>query len=293
MAIRVAIANHKGGVGKSTTTLMLGEGLAMQGYQVLVLDLDPQAMASKVLIGITGIQEVANQKRTLGQLLSQFSSGKPAQLAKFRTRASDLVELRDAKDDRRVDLVASNRQLLKDLALLEAKIRACYPNHRLDVTLATLLADGLDRLDASYDVILFDCPAGAIPLAAAALRLSSHVIAPTNLEENSYSALTDFISVILEDDLGLGERLSVHVLITLYIANNPEQKHMLDQIQSGIYALNAFPRPIPQMTAIQRAEAHPGPGNYRGAREKYGSGLVEVDALAKAFVKRILKGKRT
>ena len=293
MAIRIAIANHKGGVGKSTTTLMLAEGLALRGFRVLVLDVDPQAMATKVLIGIAGLEEAARQRRTLGDLLGEFAAGNPAQLAKFRTRASDLVELRDAPPDRGcVDLIASNRDLLKNLASLEDKIRKCYPRQRTDVTLAQLLRDGLDRLDASYDVVLFDCPAGAVPLALAALRLSAHVIAPTNLEENSYSALKDFIHVILEDDLDLADKLNLYVLITMFVASNPMQKQMLDQIQSGVLKLNAIRRPVPQMTAIQRAEAHPGPGNFRRAREKYEGGLVEVEALAKAVTEQMIKGKR-
>jgi cellulose biosynthesis protein BcsQ len=269
---------------------MLAEGLALEGYRVLVFDLDPQAMASKVLIGITGLQEVAEQERTLLDLLKQFRSGNFAQLAQFvTTRASDLVELRDAPDAGCVDLIASNRELLSDLAALEAEIRDCYPDRRIDVTLAQLLKAGLDGLDASYDVILFDCPAGTEPLALVALRVSSHVIAPTNLEENSYSALIDFIRLIRKDAFGLAKQLSLHVLMTLFIANNPEQRRMLDQIQSDIYAFSAIPRPVPQMTAIQRAEAHPGPGSYRRAREKYGNALVEVHALASAIVERILK----
>jgi len=141
-------------------------------------------------------------------------------------------------------------------------------------------------------VMLFDCPAGTPPLALAALRLCSHVIASTNLEENAYSALTDFLRIILEDDLGLAGRLRVHVLPTMYMANNPEQRQMLDHIQGGIYGLNAFPRPVPMMTAIQRAEEHPGPGNYRSPREKYDQALIEVEALAKAVAERIIEGTR-
>ena len=66
MAKRIAIANHKGGVGKSTTTLMLAEGLALSGYRVLVVDLDPQAMSSKMLLGESGLEEAIKQGRTLG-----------------------------------------------------------------------------------------------------------------------------------------------------------------------------------------------------------------------------------
>lgn len=293
MAVRIAIANHKGGVGKSTTTMMLADGLALLGYRVLVLDFDPQAMISKVLLGISGLDAVERQRRTLGHLLQQLANGKAVQLAKYRTRASDLIPLRDATDGRGVDLVASNRNLLKDLGDLEDAIRALHRKHRIDVTLATLLEPQLLRLSAHYDVMLFDCPAGTPPLALAALRLATHAIAPTNLEQNAYSALTDFLHIILEDDLGLAGKLRVHVLPTMYQAQNPEQRRMLDHIQGGIYGLNAFTRPVPMMTAIQRAEDHPGPGNYRSPREKYDQALVEVEALARAVAERIMKGNKT
>ena len=52
MAVRIAVANPKGGVGKSTTAMMIAEGLALRvGARVLVLDMDPQAMVTKILIG--------------------------------------------------------------------------------------------------------------------------------------------------------------------------------------------------------------------------------------------------
>ena len=50
MAVRIAIANVRGGVGKSTTSMMLAEGLALKQLRVLVLDIDPQAMVSELLL---------------------------------------------------------------------------------------------------------------------------------------------------------------------------------------------------------------------------------------------------
>lgn len=288
MSTRIAIANHKGGVGKSTTTLMLAEGLALSGQRVLVLDLDPQAMASKTLLGQSGLQDAIKQGRTLAQLLGQFASGKEAQLARYRTQASDLVELRDATDGRGVDLVASNPDLLKELATLEARLRACYPKHRVDVTLANLLGSALQQVEQNYGVVLFDCAAGAMSLSHAAIRLSADVIAPTNLEENAFSAVRDFIKFIVEEDLNASS-VRVHPLMTMYMAGNPAQRQMLDLIRTGVLGLKELPRPIPHSTAIQRAEAHPGRGHYRRAREKYDSALAEVHALATSVVEQIIE----
>ena len=276
-------------MGKSTTTLMLAEGLALTGYRVLVVDLDPQAMSSKMLLGESGLEEAIKQGRTLGHLLKQFAAGKPPQISKYVLRASDLAELRDASDGRGVDVIASNPELLKDLADLEHKLRSCYPDVRIDITLTQLLGKALKPVEANYDVVIFDSAAGSMPLSHCAVRLSQDVLAPTNLEDNAYSALRDFLRVIVEEDLGLANLRGVHVLMTMFMASNPLQQQMLDQIRGGILGLNEIPRPVPHSTAIQRAGAHPGRGNFRRAREKYTTALPDVTALANAVVERIIE----
>lgn len=291
MAIKIAIANHKGGVGKSTTAMMLAEGLALAGFRVLVLDFDPQAMVSKELLGHVGLDAAVSDNRSLGRLLTAFAAGNSLPLSGLRVRASDLIELRDAQDQRCVHIVPSHTALLADLGKLEDAIRAKGRGARADVLLAALLEPELQRIDKSYDVMLFDCPAGAVPLLQAPVRLADHVLAPTNLEVNSYSALADFMRLILNDDLGLANRVTVHVLLTMYDAGNPAQRQALDQISSGVFRVNAFPRPVPQSTAIQRAAAHAGPGGFRTAREKYGTALSEVIALTSAVTDRIIKGR--
>ena len=66
MAIRIAIANHKGGVAKSTTTMMVAEGLALQhGLRVLVIDMDPQCSVSTMLLSREGADEQADKQRTM------------------------------------------------------------------------------------------------------------------------------------------------------------------------------------------------------------------------------------
>jgi cellulose biosynthesis protein BcsQ len=267
---------------------MLAEGLALAGKRVLVLDLDPQAMASKTLIGQSGLQDAIKEGRTLAHLLAQFAGGKPAQLARYRTAASDLVELRDANDGRAVDLVPSNPDLLRELSTLEDRLRVCYPERRVDITLAHLLGASLAAIEGNYDVVLFDCAAGAMSLSHAAIRLSSDVITPTNLEENAFSAVRDFLKFIVNEDLGASD-VRVHPLMTMYMAGNPAQRQMLDLIRTGVLGLKELPRTIPHSTAIQRAEAHPGRGNYRRAREKYDSALPDVHALAGSVIERIIK----
>ncbi|MCA9180977.1 MAG: ParA family protein [Planctomycetales bacterium] len=291
MAIRIAIANHRGGVGKSTTTMMLAEGLALRGSRVLVVDIDPQGMASRLLLGRSGVAEAVTQKRTIGDLLMRLAARQPVQLAAHQVIGSDLIELRNQSQTAGcVDVVpADDQTLVQEMRRIEDALRRISTKHRLDVILAKLLSPMLEQHDKNYDFIVFDCSAGTPPLALAALRVSTEVIAPTNLEDNSFSSLMVFIRTILGDDLGLAGRLRVHILPTLYIATNTEQTRLLEYIRNESHSLNAITRPISHSVAIQRAAEHPGSGALRRAREKYGAALAEVEALAGTILSRILE----
>lgn len=287
MAIKVAVANPKGGVGKSTTTLMVAEGLALK-YQahVLVVDMDPQAGATKTFLGYGALDQLTSAEIGLAHILRGWSKGRNVRIASHCVRASDLVELRERRDGL-IDIVPSNHELLGEVGALESTIGKLKRRQRVDIILAGLLAGALKPVESSYDVVLFDCPAGAVPLAHAAIRTSEHLIAPTTLEENSYTTLSDFFRFILTDDLGLFAQLQVHPLITMYHAGNPTQRQMLDHLNAGAYDLKVIPRPIPFATAIQNAQMHPGPGSYRYLREKYGTSTTDLEALAVAIAQRI------
>ena len=288
MASRVAIANHKGGVAKSTTALMIAEGLALfQGLRVLVIDMDPQSSVSSMLLSAQGADAAAAKGRSLSHLLAHLADGQAIHLSRLlSTKTSDIIELRDAHDQRRVDLIASRRQLLADLAGIEDRLRTVYPG-RLDVALAERLAPAFDRLNKSYDVILFDCPAGTGPLSLAAIRLSRLVIAPTVLDSVSLKALGDFIKIILEQDLAVTGQIMVKVLPTLFQSGDPEQRLILDHIRADSSKLNALTRPVPSTVHIRRATERIRPDSFRTAREKYAAALPDVEALADTVARLI------
>jgi cellulose biosynthesis protein BcsQ len=288
MAHRIAIANPKGGVGKSTTTMMLAEGLALKhGVRVLVVDMDPQAGATKLFLGHRALDDLTARQVGLATILKRWSKGLDVALASHCEPASDLIDLRAPRQNGQIDIVPSNHELLGELSEFENALRALKKRDRLDVTISVLLQAALKPIEKNYHVVIFDCPAGPVPLGLAAIRASKHIIAPTNLEDNSYTTLSDFIRFILNDDLELGSTILLHPVITMYHATNPVQRQMLDQITVGLYGLNALPRPIPYAAALQVAQRHPGPGTYRSQKEKYGSALAEVSALADEIAKRI------
>lgn len=281
MAFRIAVANHKGGVAKSTTSLMIAEGMALfHGLRVLAIDLDPQASLSTMLLSRQGADAAAAQHRSIAHLLSELAHGRAVHLSSvLATRASDLVELRDASDQRRVDLIPSSRHLLADLANTEQQLRAHYRD-RLDIGLAETLGPELERIDRSYDVILFDCPAGTGPLSLTGIRMSRLVIAPTVLDSVSLNALRDFVEIILKQDMAISGRITLKVLPTIFRAADPEQRRLLDQMRAGTLKLGVMPRPIPDTVHIRRAVARIRGDSYRPAREKYAGALPDLEALA-------------
>ncbi len=283
MAFKIAIANHKGGVAKSTTTLMVAEALAcFGGLRVLVIDMDPQCSITTMLLSDAGARAAGAQFRTLSQLLSSIADGGSLPLSRVITsRASDLVELRDAIDQRRVDLIASNSALLTDINVLETKLRRRF-GEKLDVAIASALAPEIVRIDRSYDAIVFDCAAGTGPLSLAAIRLSNFIIAPSVLDAVSMKALRDFIEIILKQSIDAAGHVSLKILPTIYRTGDPVQRQTLDAFRSGAFAVNAFERAIPDSVSIRRAVERIRPDSYRNAREKYATLIGDVQWLCGA-----------
>src|ERR1700739_4936232 len=124
----VAIANQKGGVGKTTTAVNLGVALAEKKRRVLLIDLDPQANATSAL----GMQEVEGES-----IYESLLSGASIDSKILPTRMDNMF------------LIPANL----DLAGAEVEI-ARMPNHltRLATTLSTF------RSDETFDLVLLDCP---------------------------------------------------------------------------------------------------------------------------------------
>src|SRR5204863_9448542 len=124
----VAIANQKGGVGKTTTAVNLGSALAELGHRILLVDLDPQANATSSF-GLAGVEEISLYDSLLGEASITEKI--------FPTRRDDLF------------IVPADL----DLAAVEVEIaRIPHQLTRLAETLIPLQSDG------TLDFVLLDCP---------------------------------------------------------------------------------------------------------------------------------------
>ncbi len=192
----IAVANMKGGVGKTATVVMLAEALAAEGASVLVVDVDAQANASLVLAGDHQLAQLIRERRTIDGFLDDYFLGdKKRSLADcIEERASDVTHGPNPLD---ISLLAAS----PELRLLEREIVATLTEHGIGFNaiigrLSRLIAGQLEKLDGRYEFILIDCAPGISVITEAALRLADVVMVPTIPDYLSTAGLQAFCNSV-------------------------------------------------------------------------------------------------
>ena len=177
----IAVANMKGGVGKTTTVVSLAEALAADdaSAKILVIDLDPQASASVAVAGDEQLDEMIENERTLEaylekKLISRVKANletsiHPTICATFHRGEQLSVALLPCGPRLRT----VERELLYELAKANNSFFAS------DGQILRLFKSDILPLAETYDFILFDCAPGISPVTEIAIRLSDLVIVPT------------------------------------------------------------------------------------------------------------------
>ena len=192
----LALANQKGGVGKTTTAINLGTALAAIGEQVLIIDLDPQGNASTGL----GIDRKSRRRSTYDVLIGEAA-------------------LRDAIHETavpRLHIVPSTMDLSGlELEIAQQRDRA----YRLRNALTTL--DAPPALGVTYGYVLVDCPPSLNLVTVNAMAAANAILVPLQCEFFALEGLSQLLKTVEQVKATLNPDLTIHgVVLTMYDARN-------------------------------------------------------------------------
>ncbi len=286
----VAIANLKGGVGKSTTSVMLADSLAFHfGLNVLVVDLDAQANSSQMLLTEQGVHAASEQGKGTHHLLGQFLDGRKAMAGPFiMPNAVSIEELRAAemKSERLgwISALPAHPQLRMDeLALEEEWYSRTGTPTTLSEALARHFENGFADLMPLYDVILLDCPPHLSPLSRAGLSVADVFVIPTLADAVSSWGTKQFMSWVGENVRADLVHRSFSVITRFKNTNYARQ--MRSELQN-VYLKDLWLGPtIPESVQVLTAMDRPAADSYDTFRGKYGKMRGDMRVLAEEFVK--------
>jgi chromosome partitioning protein len=241
MPVKVfCVANQKGGVGKTTTTVNLAAGLAQVGQRVLVVDLDPQGNAT---MG-SGIDKRKLELTVYDVLLESAS----------------IAEARQNSEKGGYDVLGANREL----AGAEVELVGL---ERRSERLATALA----AAETEYDFVLIDCPPSLSLLTLNGLCSAHGVIVPMQCEYFALEGLTDLVNTIKQVHANLNPKLQIIGLLrVMFDPRITLQQQVSEQLKSH-FGDKVFDAVIPRNVRLAEAPSYGQPGvvfdpNSRGAQ---------------------------
>jgi chromosome partitioning protein len=253
MARIFCVANQKGGVGKTTTTVNLAAGLSQVGQRVLVVDLDPQGNAT---MG-SGIDKRTLELTVYDVLLENAS----------------IAEVRQRKEAVGYDVVGANRELAgAEVELVELERR----DQRLKTALAVVAAD--------YDFVLIDCPPSLSMLTLNGLCSAHGVIVPMQCEYFALEGLSDLVNTIKQVHANLNPALQIIGLLrVMFDPRITLQQQVSEQLKSH-FGNKVFDTVIPRNVRLAEAPSYGLPGVVFDPASKGAHAFV---AFAQEMVSRI------
>ena len=234
MAKIFCVANQKGGVGKTTTTVNLCAGLAKVGQRVLMVDLDPQGNAT---MG-SGIDKRALKLSVYDVLLESAS------IAEARVRSERLVEAGCS-----YDVLGANRELAgAEVELVEVERRE------------RRLKEALAKVSSEYDFVLIDCPPSLSMLTLNGLCAAHGVIVPMQCEYFALEGLSDLVNTIKQVHANLNKDLEIIGLLrVMFDPRITLQQQVSDQLKAH-FADKVFNTVIPRNVRLAEAPSYGLPG---------------------------------
>ncbi len=248
----VAIANQKGGVGKTTTCINLAASMAATKRKVLVIDLDPQGNATMA----SGVDKYQVDATAYELLVEDI--------------AFDDVVCRSTSGN--YDLIAANG----DVTAAEIKLMEVFAR---EVRLKHALASVRDN----YDFIFIDCPPSLNLLTINAMAAADSVLVPMQCEYFALEGLTALMDTISKLAAVVNENLKIEGLLrTMYDPRNRLSNEVSDQLKKH-FGSKVYRTVIPRNVRLAEAPSHGKPAMYY---DKYSAGAKAYLALAGEMLRR-------
>ena len=227
----LALANQKGGVGKTTTAINLGTALAAIGERVLIVDLDPQGNASTGL----GIDRRNRSCSTYDVLIGE-------------------ARLRDAVVPTavpRLHIAASTM----DLSGLELELGATRDRaFRLRTAIAALNTNA--AVDTDYTYVLIDCPPSLNLLTVNAMAASDAILVPLQCEFFALEGLSQLLQTVEQVRTTLNPNLSIHgIVLTMFDSRNNLSNQVVADVRQFMGA-KVYKTMIPRNVRISEAPSY-------------------------------------
>lgn len=246
----IAVANQKGGVGKTTTTLNLGAALQEAGKRVLLVDLDPQGNLSVA----AGIVDIDAAYPSTGDLLALAARGKAA--------SGPRIDAAIVKSPSGLDIVPANASLsAAELGLVSAMNRE------------SMLLTLLKPLEEHYDYILIDCLPSLGLLAINALRAAQGIVIPVQADFLAMQGLAQIFETIAAVREQLNPDLNIlGVLLTLVDQRTAHSRDVVKVVRSSLDGqVNVFDAEIRLHVALKETA-------------KLGRSIFEYDGASRSAV---------